>query len=94
MDDIMPQAEGEAQEPREDSIPIPPQVKYGVFIGETTDEIAEPVIVIHRSPGFERITFGHILRLLLYCAENIRAELIWEKFRSKQQPTKPRIVRP
>lgn len=85
--------EAQAEVPASETLVIPPQVKYGIFLGEMTDD-GEPVTHIHTSPGVN-VTWGHVLRLLLYAVENVRAELMYEKFASKaaQAPKKSIITR-
>lgn len=82
---------GEPSKPETgETLKIPPQVKYGIFIGEMTDG-GEPVIHVHTSPGVQ-VTWGHVLRLLLYVIENVRAELMYEKFTQKSAQNKGKII--
>ena len=81
---------GSTPEPAGETLVIPPQVKYGIFIGEMTDG-GEPVTHIHTSPGVN-VTWGHVLRLLLYVIENVRAELMYEKFSQKSQQQSKKII--
>jgi hypothetical protein len=66
--------------PEPDTIKVPPQVKYGICVFETTDDISEPVTHIHTAPGYEKITMGHIGRLLWMAMQHITAEIIHAKF--------------
>lgn len=76
------------------TLEVPPQLKYGIFIGEMSDG-GEPIVHIQKGSLFEgQITWGHILRLLLYCVENVRAELMYEKFASKAASQKSKIIDP
>ena len=90
LEGILGGEDGKVPEPKPgETLTIPPQVKYGIFIGEMTDG-GEPVTHIHTSPGAQ-VTWGHVLRLLLYVIENLRTELMYEKFMQKaaqKQPSK------
>lgn len=83
--------QGAAPEPAGETLTIPPQVRFGVFLAEMSDG-GEPITHVHQGPG-EKVTWGHILRLLLYAVENIRTELMHEKFMSKQTQKSKIITR-
>ena len=76
------------EKPVDETIKIPERVKYGIFIYETTDELAETGIHVHAPGDYANISVGHLLRLLVGATLNLDAELIWQKFRHKAQQKK------
>ena len=75
-------------------IQVPDQVKYGICIFETTNDVGEPIIHVHAPAEYSTISVGHLLRLLISATENLKAELMWQKFQFKAQQAKSRIVKP
>lgn len=98
-ENIIPGAEPEEEEKQEaqEVIQVPAQVKYGICIFETTDEVAEPIIHVHAPNEYSTISVGHLLRLLIGATKNLEAEMIYQKFQFKaaqNAQAKGRIIKP
>ena len=68
-----------------DSMPIPPQVKYGIALMEMDDG---SVVRVPINPHELNVTYGQMLRLVMGEVEDIRAEILAMKIRKfVQSPT-------
>ncbi len=68
---------------KEESIPIPPQVKFGIAIMELDDG---SVRRMHINPHNLHVTYGMMLRMLLGEIEDMRAEILAMKLRGMTPP--------
>ena len=91
-DPIIPGAEPEEPQ-KQEAIAIPDQVLYGICIFETTDPFGEPVIHVHAPGDAEKVTVGHLYRLLAGASKSLESELIYAKFQHKAQSGSKIITR-
>ena len=93
-ENILPGSEPEEETAAPEVIQVPDQVKYGICIFETTNDVAEPIIHVHAPDEYSTISVGHLLRLLIGAVKNLEAEMIYQKFQFKAQQAKGRIIKP
>lgn len=95
-DDIIPGAEpAEKPEATESEfIKVPDQIKYGICIFETTDDLSEPIVHVHAPGEYQTISVGHLYRLLASALKGLEAEIIYSKFQDKARQGSRIITRP
>ncbi len=70
----------------QDSMPIPPQVKYGIALMEMDNG---SVVRVPINPHELNVTYGQMLRLVMGEMEDIRAEILAMKIKKSVQPQAP-----